>query len=111
MTASAHAFYERHGYKVVGETFIGKEDPTWEGPPAGIRVVSKAAQLCRFGCFCLICSHLVNRWYESRARWGPRCREIKMYFERHSREVLYGSLAFRTSMSRYHELASDLRYG
>ena len=48
VTASAHAFYERHGYTVVGETFIGKEDPTWDGPPAGICVVSEA-QLCGFG--------------------------------------------------------------
>ena len=40
VTTDAYRFYERLGYGLVGEVWIGDANPRWRGPPAAIRLVS-----------------------------------------------------------------------
>ena len=39
ITTDAYRFYERLGYKLVGEVWIGDGNPRWNGPAAAIRLV------------------------------------------------------------------------
>ena len=45
VTTDAYRFYERLGYKLVGEVWIGDGNPRWQGPAAAIRLVSDAMPL------------------------------------------------------------------
>ncbi|KAI0352853.1 hypothetical protein OH77DRAFT_1408333 [Trametes cingulata] len=38
ITTDAFGFYQAIGYKIVQEGFVGADDPTWNGPPIGIRI-------------------------------------------------------------------------
>ncbi|KAI0650644.1 hypothetical protein C8Q79DRAFT_998441 [Trametes meyenii] len=39
VTTDAHRFYESIGYSTLREGFIGGDNPNWNGPPVGIRIV------------------------------------------------------------------------
>ncbi|KAH9936879.1 uncharacterized protein BXZ73DRAFT_76669 [Epithele typhae] len=39
VTTDAYRFYEKCGYTLVGEVFIGDGNPAWHGPPAPIRLM------------------------------------------------------------------------
>ncbi|KAI0375741.1 hypothetical protein BV20DRAFT_932681, partial [Pilatotrama ljubarskyi] len=41
VTTDAHGFYRAVDYTLVQEGFIGEDNPTWVGPPIGIRIVSR----------------------------------------------------------------------
>ena len=45
-TSDAAGFYERMGFKLVGETWIAKDNTDWDGPPVPIRMVSTTNTLC-----------------------------------------------------------------
>ena len=40
LTTDAYRFYETVGYKLVGEDWLGIDNPKWTGAPVPIRVVS-----------------------------------------------------------------------
>ncbi|KAI0677443.1 hypothetical protein C8Q78DRAFT_1074140 [Trametes maxima] len=42
VTTDAHKFYESIGYTMLREGFIGDDNPKWNGPPVGIRVMYRA---------------------------------------------------------------------
>lgn len=40
VTSDAYRFYEAVGYKLVGERWLGVDNPRWKGEPVPVRVVS-----------------------------------------------------------------------
>lgn len=42
ITTDAYRFYEAQGYTVLQEGFIGGDNPKWDGPPIGFRIVSSS---------------------------------------------------------------------
>ena len=41
-TSDAAGFYESVGYQLVGERWIAKENPKWDGGPIPVRIVSSS---------------------------------------------------------------------
>ena len=45
VTTDAYKFYEFVGFELVAEKLIGDDNPSWDGPPVPIRIVSVAGNI------------------------------------------------------------------
>ena len=45
VTTDAYKFYEFVGFELVAEKLIGDDNPSWDGPPVPIRIVSAACHI------------------------------------------------------------------